>query len=48
MATTAPRLFVSHSHEDDAFCRRLVADLRANLARNSSPCADGIMTAQRI
>jgi WD40 repeat protein len=28
---TGSRLFVSHSHEDDAFCRRLVADLRARL-----------------
>jgi len=24
-----PRVFVSHSHEDDAFCRALVAGLRA-------------------
>ncbi len=26
-----PRIFVSHSHEDDIFCQRLVADLRAQL-----------------
>ena len=34
MATT-PRLFISHSHEDDAFCRRLIADLRANLGEDA-------------
>lgn len=27
----APRIFVSHSHEDDAFCQRLVSDLRLRL-----------------
>lgn len=26
-----PRIFVSHSHEDDDFCRKLIADLRARL-----------------
>src|SRR5262245_44671308 len=34
MATTHG-LFVSHSHEDDAFCRRLIDDLRANLGEDA-------------
>ena len=28
-ASSAPRVFVSHSHHDDTFTTRLVADLRA-------------------
>ncbi len=30
-AHATPRLFISHSHEDAAFCLKLVADLRARL-----------------
>lgn len=33
---SVPRLFVSHSHEDDVFCQRLVADLRAGLGEEDA------------
>ncbi len=36
MATTPTLcLFVSHSHEDDAFCQRLIADLRTHLGEDA-------------
>ena len=34
-ASSTPRIFVSHSHEDDAFCRRLIGDLRARLGEEA-------------
>lgn len=30
-----PRIFVSHSHADDAFCQRLISDLRAQLGEDA-------------
>lgn len=32
---SVPRIFVSHSHEDDAFCLRLIGDLRARLGEDA-------------
>ena len=33
--SATPRLFVSHSHEDDGFCLRLIADLRTRLGEEA-------------
>lgn len=35
MMSERPRIFVSHSHEDDAFCQRLITDLRALLGEEA-------------
>ncbi len=34
-APATPRIFVSHAHQDDAFCLRLIADLRERLGEDA-------------